>query len=63
MTPALPLTYAVRHLYASNESPYAPTTRGGRSAGRRRRRRSPMAIAFPSRPRLSVLGRRALSSS
>jgi hypothetical protein len=63
MTTALPLAYAVRHLYESNASPYAPTTRSGRSSARRRRRRSPMAIAFPTRPRLSLFGRRALSGS
>jgi hypothetical protein len=48
MSPALPPAYAVRHIYAPNESPYAPSTRRGRSAGRRRRRRSPLALSLPS---------------
>jgi hypothetical protein len=60
MTPAIQMAYAVHHLYAPNESPYAPATRSGRSAGRRRRRRSPMAIAFP---RISGFGRRGVALS
>jgi hypothetical protein len=51
MTPSIPLAYPVRHLYASNESPYAPTKRG-RSARRRRRRLSPLALSLPSLPAL-----------
>jgi hypothetical protein len=58
MTPALPLAYAVKHLYSSNESPYAPATR---TYGRRRRRRA-LELARPSRRRLGLFPRRAAAS-
>lgn len=59
MTPALPMAYAVKHLYSPNESPYAPAT--GRTFGRRRRRRA-LEVARPSRLRLGFLQRRAAVS-
>jgi hypothetical protein len=58
MTPALPLAYAVKHLYQPNQSPYAPSTR---TYGRRRRRRA-LEVARPSRLRLGVFPRRAAAS-
>jgi hypothetical protein len=56
MTPALPLAYAVKHLYSPNQSPYAPAT--GRTYGRRRRRRA-LELAHPSRLRLGIFRRAA----
>ena len=57
MTPALPLAYAVKHLYSPNQSPYAPTP-SSRTYGRRRRRRA-LELAHPSRLRLGLFQRRA----
>jgi hypothetical protein len=60
MTPALPLAYAVKHLYSPNQSPYAPA-QPSRTYGRRRRRRA-LELAHPARLRLGLFPRRAAAS-
>jgi hypothetical protein len=59
MTPALPLAYAVKHLYSPNQSPYAPVP--SRTYGRRRRRRA-LELAHPSGLRLGLFQRCAAVS-
>jgi hypothetical protein len=56
MTPALPLAYAVRHIYSPSGPHHTPAGRPS-SSSRRRRRRS-LALGLPRR-RLAFLQRRA----
>jgi hypothetical protein len=58
MHPGIPLAYAARHIYASNEDPYR-TVGAGTGSRRRRRRRRAAAFLFPGRPRPALVQRRA----
>jgi hypothetical protein len=58
MHPGVPLAYAARHLYATNQDPYRTPAAGTASRRRRRRRRS-ATFLLPGRARPALLQRRA----